>query len=143
MKKIDEIQIALTELTSSELYKLESWIKNLKNIKWKEEAESRKSLYLKRLEARERAKEKLDTMKPTITKWVLENIKVGDILTCKGYNGHKRVIEITSNNVYASCGSFRKGEFIHNGCASNTSIYNITGIFLDGKFQKIKDLIKK
>ena len=82
-------------------------------------------------------------MKPTITKWVLENIKVGDILTCKGYNGHKRVIEITSNNVYASCGSFRKGEFIHNGCASNTSIYNITGIFLDGKFQKIKDLIKK
>ena len=33
MKKIDEIQIALTELTSSELYKLESWIKNLKNIK--------------------------------------------------------------------------------------------------------------
>lgn len=101
-----------------------------------------KNKYLKGVEARKRAREKFDKIRPAIEEYVKTNLKTGDIIKCKGYRGEKEVVRIENNNVIALCGNyFIKKGFRTNGAGSETHVSNVTEMLIDGKFRKIKDLI--
>lgn len=135
---------ALADCSYQELEKIEKEIKNLKLIKGNEHVISLREKYRKNKAAADKAAENFNRIKPFIVDWLYLNLKPGDIITCKGYKGFKKVTELRGNtSVYAMCGHFRSGNFIPNGSGSETTLYYVTEIYKDGKFQKIKDLVKK
>ena len=110
----------------------------------RKEREESKKRYLANRESRERAKQKQLQLEPFITAYVKRELKEGDYIQCKGYRGVKKVVELTDNSVIAICGwvNRKSHKFEPNGSGSQSSLSNVTEILKEGKWQKVKDLIK-
>lgn len=141
--KLNEIQIAATSLSYSDLEKLESFVKKTRMAKWQEEREERNRKYLKGVEQRERAKKKYAEIAWDFRKWLKDTLKPGDIIKCKGYSKLKKVVEVRGDYVFCMCGWFWKGQFESNGYGSENGLDYVTHIFKDGEFQKSMDLFKQ
>lgn len=138
-----EIKNMLSYCTSKELDSIRSAITDMIDKNFDKYMEAAKKKYEMNLQTRLRAKKKFEAQIPKITAWLESNLKTGDIVTCKGYNGYKKVIEIKDGDLFAFCGHFRKGEFENSGYGSQSAIYNITHIFRNHKFETVKELMQK
>jgi len=141
MKKYDNLRTILEKMSSYELSNVETFVKELKENKYKEERINVRNDYEKGKEARKRAEEKFQTLVPSIRIWLLKNLKQGDIITCKGYKGYKKVVQVNENSVFSMCGYMRKGKFDSNGYGSENTLEYVTAILRDGSWKKVKDLL--
>ena len=143
MKRLDKIQAELPSLSYMELENLEKFVKDLRMRKWQEERELRNKKYLKGVEQRERAQRAYQEIAFEFRQFLRDTLVPGDIIRCKGYSKHKKLVEFKGDWAISLCGWYRKNEFQSNGYGSENHLDYVTHVLRNGKFEKTMDLFKQ
>jgi len=129
----------ILKMNLDELAEIESLIADRKNDLSRES----ESNFRRNQKYREKSKREFESLAPKLEKWLLENLKAGSIIRCKAYKREKKVLEVSPDSVLALCGSYRKGKFESDIYSSSTWLRYVTEILVNGKFVKVKELMKQ